>query len=76
VFDGTHLRWFGLEDALDLLRQSGLEPRTVVPSFWKSGIRHFVKGKNALALTTSALSGRSIPHYGRVSCNNSCPAND
>lgn len=45
VFDGTHLRWFGLEDALDLLRQSGLEPRTVVPSFWKSGIRHFVKSK-------------------------------
>jgi SAM-dependent methyltransferase len=45
VFDGTHLRWFGLEDALDLLRQSGLEPRTVVPSIWKSGIRHFVKRK-------------------------------
>jgi SAM-dependent methyltransferase len=45
VFDGTHLRWFGLEDALDLLRQSGLEPRTVVPSIWKSGVRLFVKRK-------------------------------
>jgi SAM-dependent methyltransferase len=45
VFDGTHLRWFGLEDALDLLRQSGLEPRTVVPSIWNSGIRLFVKRK-------------------------------
>jgi SAM-dependent methyltransferase len=45
VFDGTHLRWFGLEDALDLLRQSGLEPRTVVPSIWQSGIRLFFKSK-------------------------------
>lgn len=45
VFDADHLRWFGLEDALDLLRQSGLQPQKVVPSFWSSGIRHFVKAE-------------------------------
>jgi len=43
VFDSTHLRWFGLEDALDLLRQAGLEPDVVLPSFWSSGVRLFVK---------------------------------
>jgi len=45
VFDGDHLRWFGLEDALDLLRQSGLQPQKVVPSFWSSGIRQFLKAE-------------------------------
>lgn len=45
VYDSTHLRWFGLDDALDLLSQAGLEPRSVVPSFWVSGVRLFVKSK-------------------------------
>jgi 2-polyprenyl-3-methyl-5-hydroxy-6-metoxy-1,4-benzoquinol methylase len=31
IFDRTHLRWFALADALDLLRSAGLEPDRVRP---------------------------------------------
>jgi 2-polyprenyl-3-methyl-5-hydroxy-6-metoxy-1,4-benzoquinol methylase len=34
IFDATHLRWFTLSDAEDLLRQAGLEPHTVVRRGW------------------------------------------
>jgi trans-aconitate methyltransferase len=39
VFDRTHLRWFGPEDAADLLRSAGLEVRTVEPRYWVAGRR-------------------------------------
>jgi methionine biosynthesis protein MetW len=34
IFDATHLRWFTLRDASDLLRQAGLTPHTVVRRGW------------------------------------------
>ncbi|HEY6890387.1 MAG TPA: class I SAM-dependent methyltransferase [Solirubrobacter sp.] len=34
IFDATHLRWFTLRDAEDLLRQAGLTPHTVVRRGW------------------------------------------
>jgi SAM-dependent methyltransferase len=34
IFDATHLRWFTLRDARDLLTQAGLTPRTVVRRGW------------------------------------------
>jgi methionine biosynthesis protein MetW len=34
IFDATHLRWFTLADARELLRQAGLEPHTVVRRGW------------------------------------------
>jgi SAM-dependent methyltransferase len=34
IFDATHLRWFTLTDARDLLAQAGLEPHTVVRRGW------------------------------------------
>jgi SAM-dependent methyltransferase len=34
IFDATHLRWFTLRDANELLRQAGLEPHTVVRRGW------------------------------------------
>jgi len=34
IFDATHLRWFTLRDATDLLRQAGLQPHTVVRRGW------------------------------------------
>ena len=34
IFDATHLRWFTLEDARDLLAQAGLAPHTVVRRGW------------------------------------------
>jgi SAM-dependent methyltransferase len=34
IFDATHLRWFTLKDARDLLTQAGLTPRTVVRRGW------------------------------------------
>lgn len=37
VFDRTHLRWFTLEDGLDLLRQAGLRPTAVEPRYWTDG---------------------------------------
>ena len=39
VFDRTHLRWFTLADALDLLRQAGLRPTTYEPRYWAVGWR-------------------------------------
>ncbi len=39
TFDRTHLRWFTLRDALDLLTQAGLEPSAVEPRYWKEGWR-------------------------------------
>jgi len=33
VFDRTHLRWFTLDDGLDLLRQAGLRPTAVEPRY-------------------------------------------
>ncbi len=37
MFDRTHLRWFTLDDGLDLLRQAGLRPTTVEPRYWTHG---------------------------------------
>jgi 2-polyprenyl-3-methyl-5-hydroxy-6-metoxy-1,4-benzoquinol methylase len=34
IFDATHLRWFTLRDARELLTQAGLEPHTVVRRGW------------------------------------------
>src|SRR4051812_44139242 len=34
IFDATHLRWFTLDDARDLLVQAGLQPHTVVRRRW------------------------------------------
>ena len=34
IFDATHLRWFTLRDAEQLLRQAGLQPRAVVRRGW------------------------------------------
>ena len=34
IFDATHLRWFTRRDAVDLLRQAGLEPHTIVRRRW------------------------------------------
>jgi SAM-dependent methyltransferase len=34
IFDATHLRWFTLRDARELLEQAGLEPVTVVRRGW------------------------------------------
>jgi SAM-dependent methyltransferase len=36
IFDATHLRWFTLRDAEDLLAQAGLTPCTVVRRGWIS----------------------------------------
>jgi 2-polyprenyl-3-methyl-5-hydroxy-6-metoxy-1,4-benzoquinol methylase len=33
IFDRTHLRWFTLADALELLRQAGLSPAQVSPQY-------------------------------------------
>ena len=37
MFDATHLRWFTLKDARDLLEQAGLEVERVEPNYWVSG---------------------------------------
>jgi SAM-dependent methyltransferase len=37
IFDATHLRWFTLKDARDLLLQAGLVPHTVVRRRWLLG---------------------------------------
>src|SRR3954447_13967601 len=34
IFDATHLRWFTLRDAIELLTQAGLRPHTVVRRGW------------------------------------------
>jgi SAM-dependent methyltransferase len=34
IFDATHLRWFTLADATDLMTQAGLTPHTVVRRGW------------------------------------------
>ena len=34
IFDATHLRWFTLRDALELLTQAGLQPTAVVRRGW------------------------------------------
>ncbi len=47
VFDGTHLRRFGLEDALDLLRNAGLEPQ-IVPSLFLSDQARLKRLKSVL----------------------------
>lgn len=39
IFDRTHLRWFARDDALALLRQSGLRPLVVEPRYGASGWR-------------------------------------
>jgi SAM-dependent methyltransferase len=41
IFDATHLRWFTLDDARDLLVQAGLTPHTVIrrPWLWTRGSR-------------------------------------
>ena len=50
VFDRTHLRWFTLDDGLDLLRQAGLRPVAVDPRYWGcSGWR--LRWRQALART-------------------------
>lgn len=42
IFDRTHLRWFTLGDALDLLRGADLEPAVVSPCYWETGRRRWV----------------------------------
>jgi 2-polyprenyl-3-methyl-5-hydroxy-6-metoxy-1,4-benzoquinol methylase len=37
VFDQTHLRWFALDDAQDMLRDAGLEPDVVELRHWWQG---------------------------------------
>jgi SAM-dependent methyltransferase len=37
IFDGTHLRWFGCEDAVELLRDAGLSEIAVEPRYWAQG---------------------------------------
>jgi SAM-dependent methyltransferase len=37
IFDATHLRWFTLRDARDLLTQAGVTPHTVVRRRWLLG---------------------------------------
>lgn len=37
LFDRTHLRWFTLDDGLDLLRQAGLRPTVVEARYWTIG---------------------------------------
>lgn len=49
VFDRTHLRWFTLDDALDLLRQAGLRPTTFEPRYWAVGWR--LRWRQAVAKT-------------------------
>jgi methionine biosynthesis protein MetW len=39
VFDRTHLQWFTLADALDLLRSADLRVTHVEPHFWQTGWR-------------------------------------
>ncbi len=39
VFDRTHLRWFTLRDALELLSGAGLQIETVEPRYWTGGWR-------------------------------------
>lgn len=39
VFDRTHLRWFGPQDAADLLRGAGAEVEQTVPRYWREGWR-------------------------------------
>ncbi|MGI8412548.1 MAG: class I SAM-dependent methyltransferase [Solirubrobacteraceae bacterium] len=34
VFDRTHLRWFTLDDGLDLLQLAGVRPTLVEPRYW------------------------------------------
>jgi SAM-dependent methyltransferase len=38
-FDRTHLRWFTRDDAVDLMRQAGVEPAVVEPRYWTTGWR-------------------------------------
>ena len=37
LFDATHLRWFTLRDARELLEQAGLEVDVVEPRYWFHG---------------------------------------
>jgi trans-aconitate methyltransferase len=39
VFDRTHLRWFGPQDAMDLVRGAGVNVRTIEPRYWVEGRR-------------------------------------
>ncbi len=39
VFDQTHLRWFTLDDALDLIRSADLRVTAVEPRYWQTGWR-------------------------------------
>jgi len=36
-FDRTHLRWFTIDDGLELVRQAGLRATTVEPRYWTTG---------------------------------------
>jgi SAM-dependent methyltransferase len=37
IFDGTHLRWFGESDAVELLHAAGLRDVRVHPRYWVEG---------------------------------------
>jgi trans-aconitate methyltransferase len=39
VFDRTHLRWFGPQDVMDLVRGAGVNVRTIEPRYWVEGRR-------------------------------------
>jgi methionine biosynthesis protein MetW len=51
LFDATHLRWFTLRDARELLEQAGLEVTEVHPQYWFTGWQLRV----ALALARTPL---------------------
>src|ERR1700755_1930655 len=50
IFDATHLRWFTLRDARELLSQAGLTPHTVVRRGWV-----FTRGSRLDALAPPLL---------------------
>ena len=74
IFDGTHLRWFTHDDAVDLLRGAGLEHVVVEPRYWVEGAA--LRRRRALAHTPLApflapqhvldgmrpAAGRASPH--------------
>ncbi len=59
VFDRTHLQWFTLADALDLLRSADLRVAHVEPRFWQTGWRLTWR----LALSRTPLHRFLAPQY-------------
>lgn len=59
VFDRTHLQWFTLADALDLVRSADLRVARVEPRFWQTGWRLAWR----LALSGTPLHRFLAPQY-------------